>query len=116
MKKHDCLLGLMPDDLIKDNNSVADLFHISGTHYQQLKSQMIKCLIQNDFSELKDFFENNPDQNQIMHVLLQAVYNCLYIQTKVEVTQEGLSNLKTIMEAERNRWDEFPKVNDLINK
>eukprot|EP00090_Calanus_glacialis_P031123 TRINITY_DN5102_c0_g1_i8.p1 TRINITY_DN5102_c0_g1~~TRINITY_DN5102_c0_g1_i8.p1 ORF type:complete len:2193 (-),score=498.77 TRINITY_DN5102_c0_g1_i8:57-6239(-) len=116
MKKHDCLLGLLPDDLIKDNNSVPDLFHISGRHYQQLKSQMIKCLIQNDFSELKDYFENNPDQNQIMHVLLQAVYNCLYIQTKIEVTQEGLSNLKTIMEAERNRWDEFPKVNNLINK
>ena len=116
MKKHDCLLGLLPDDLIKDNNSVPDLFHISGRHYQQLKSQMIKCLIKNDFSELKDYFENYPDQNQIMHVLLQTVYNCLYIQTQIEVTQERLSNLKTIMEAERNRWDEFPKVNDLINK
>eukprot|EP00092_Neocalanus_flemingeri_P023314 GFUD01025278.1.p1 GENE.GFUD01025278.1~~GFUD01025278.1.p1 ORF type:complete len:2291 (+),score=510.26 GFUD01025278.1:413-6874(+) len=115
MKKYPCLVKLLPEELVKDETSIPDLFHISGKHYQVLKSQMIKSLIKNDFSEFKDHLENNPDQHQIVNVILLALYNCLYLQKEVEVTQEALSNFTNVIQEVNNRWHRFPKVQDLLN-
>eukprot|EP00092_Neocalanus_flemingeri_P096724 GFUD01123162.1.p1 GENE.GFUD01123162.1~~GFUD01123162.1.p1 ORF type:complete len:1251 (-),score=310.34 GFUD01123162.1:61-3774(-) len=116
MKKYPCLVNLLPEELVKDETSIPDLFHISGKRYQVLKSQMIKGLIQNDFSELKDYLVNNPDQHEIVNVMLLALYNCLYLQTDIEVSPEGLSNLSTVIQEVKNIWYRFPKVQDLLNK
>ena len=116
MKKYPCLVELLPEELVKDENSTPDLFHISGKHYQVLKSQMIKGLIQNDFSEFKNYLENNPDQHQIVNVMLLALYNCLFLQTEIEVTQEILNNFTIVLQEVKNRWYRLPKVQDLLNR
>ena len=115
MKRHPCLLELLPEELVRDKNAVPDLFHVPGKHYQEMKSQIIKGLIQDDFSELKNYLENNPDQQAVNGILL-AIFNCLYLQNEVEVTPEGLNNLNAVMEDERNRWYRLPKVSYLINR
>ena len=75
MKRNPFLLELLPTELVKDENPAPDLFHISGKQYQELKSKIVKGLIEDDFSELKDCLENNPDPH-IVNVMLLATFNC----------------------------------------
>ena len=79
LKGHIHLATLLPEELLKEENKIPDIFHMSRKGYQILKSQIIKGLIQNDFSELEDYVVNNPEQQQIWNVMILALYNCLYI-------------------------------------
>ena len=57
-------------------------------------ARIVSSLIQNDFSELEDYVVNNPEQQQIWNVMILALYNCLYIQKDIEVTER--SNIRDV--------------------